>query len=77
MSADIRCKRCDRNDLSILSNGYCTRCDTLLFGVFGGIKDGYMVHSEPPAKRFVDPSLIPDKGDDPHKLANGKIGHGG
>ena len=28
----MMCTRCGRRDLDILSNGYCTRCDEVLFG---------------------------------------------
>jgi len=38
-----KCKRCGRTDLTIISNGYCTRCDAVLFGM----KDGVVVHVPP------------------------------
>ena len=27
-----KCRRCERDDVTILSNGYCRRCDNVLFG---------------------------------------------
>jgi len=27
-----KCRKCERTDLEILSNGYCKRCDSVIFG---------------------------------------------